>query len=87
MLLPKSVAKQIPVVNQRRRMFLTAGFAAVVTFVASRFIKSSQLFTEEKIIQSTSFENFDLIETADEIRLSERGGEPIFIIDKASFRD
>ncbi len=74
-------------IDEKRRTFLTVGVTAVAAFVVSRFIDRSQLFRKEKVIQEASFENFDIVETTNEIRLSARDGEPIFIVDKASFRE
>lgn len=73
-------------VNENRRTFFTVGITAIVAFAIGRAIDFTKLFTGQKIIKEASFESFDLVETTDEIRLSERGGEPIFIVDKASFR-
>jgi len=74
-------------IDEKRRTFLTVGITAMVAFVISRFVDTQQWFKSEKIIREASFENFDVQETSDEIRLSTRGGEPIFIVDKASFRE
>jgi hypothetical protein len=83
---PTEIKKQEKI-DEKRRTFLTVGITAIVAFVVSRFIDSSQLFRKEKVLREASFENFDMVETTNEIRLSARDGEPIFIVDKASFRE
>jgi len=78
--------QQIERIDETRRTFLTVGITAIAVFVASRFVDTNKWFQKEKILSEATFEHFDIVETTDEIRLSERGGEPIFIVDKASFR-
>lgn len=84
---PSFHPSHIEQVDTRRRTFLTVGLTAVAAYAASRIIDTTRLFGGEKIVQQASFENFDLTETNNEIRVSTRGGEPIFIVDKESFRE
>lgn len=84
---PSFRPQNIEYIDTRRRTFLTVGVTAVGAFILSRLIDTNQWFRQEKIVQKASFENFDLVETKDEIRLSTSAGEPIFILDKESFRE
>lgn len=79
-----------PVVkNQTRRTLLLAGLTGVGAFVASKVLSGLSLSlrtNEESIVSRAEFEHFVFEETSNEMTLREKGGEVIFIVDKASFK-
>lgn len=82
-------AKQQEVQNQKRRTVLALGFTGVVTFVLGKLFGSDimSLFGVEEVVSKREFSNFELKETKDEMILSDKRGDPIFIIDKTSFKE
>ena len=77
------------VTNQKRRTALAIGFTGLVAFVLGKFFGSDivQLFGGEEMVSEKEFKNFKFTESKDEMILSDKGGDPIFIIDKASFKE
>ena len=81
--------EQQSVKNKKRRTILTFGVLAVVTFILGKLFgeNDSFLFPVSKgPVKETQFSNFKITESKDEMTLSDKSGEPIFIVDKASFR-
>jgi hypothetical protein len=75
-------------INKNRRTFLTIGITGAAAFVIGKvfgpyldaFVKPG-----DKVIDRKDFQNFSLIETNDEMLLTDKEGNDIFIIDKESF--
>lgn len=72
-------------INQNRRTFLALGATGIAAFVFGKLF--GNWFEERDVVKKTEFQNFTLTETGSEIKLTERSGEPIFIIDKESFKE
>lgn len=81
--------QQHEVKNNNRRTILAVGLTGAVAFIAGKIFGGgveTLLGQSGGQNRSTEFQNFKLTETGKEITLSEKGGEPIFIIDKESFK-
>ena len=74
--------------NKHRRTFLTVAGTGVVAFILGKiFGPSVNLFTRDTVINDKEFKNFRVVETRKEMKLFDRGGNEIFIIDKESFQE
>jgi hypothetical protein len=81
--------KQLQVTNEKRRQMLKYGGTALVAFVAGKIFGDHDSYFLPKLqgpVKEVLFENFKLTENEDEMTLSDKSGEPIFIVDKSSFR-
>ena len=75
--------------NKKRRALLKLGFTGVAAFVIGKFAGpyiDDLLHPNDKIIDRKDFQSFSLIETNGEMKLSDKEGNDIFVIDKESFR-
>lgn len=72
-------------INENRRTFLMLGATGLVAFIFGKLF--GHWFETRDIVSQANFENFTLTETHSEIKLSDRSGEDIFIIDKESFQE
>jgi len=72
-------------INKNRRTFLALGATGIAAFVFGKLF--GNWFEERNVVSKAEFQNFTLTETDAEIKLTERSGEPIFIIDKESFQE
>ena len=86
----KSFTPQQIVKNQRRRTFLKFGLVAVVTFILGKIFGDHDSYLLPGVqgpVKETLFSNFKITESEDEMVLSGKDGDPIFIVDKESFRN
>jgi len=75
--------------NIDRRTFLTLGVMGVGTFMLGKLVGpyiDAFIHREDKIIDRKDFKNFSLVETNNEMFLTDAEGNDIVIIDKESFR-
>jgi len=83
-------SSQHTVENPKRRLMLTFGLTGIVAFFAGKmFGDTASLFqsTTKAPVNKTEFSNFVFTETGREMVLSDKEGDPIFIIDKESFSE
>jgi len=74
------------VANERRRMFLVAGAAGVGAFVLGKILGPSiNLFSKDHTV--AEFENFRIVDGEDEMRLFDKLGNEIVIIEKEGFTE
>jgi hypothetical protein len=81
--------KKDSVENKNRRTLLALGATGVATFVLGKIVGphiDNLLHPQDKLINRKDFENFTLVETNNEMMLSDKEGNDIVIIDKESFR-
>lgn len=78
-----------PVLNQKRRTALAFGITGIGAFIVGKLFGNDivRLFGGETDVDVGRFENFKFTESRDEMILSDKSGDPIFIIDKASFKE
>lgn len=75
--------------NPKRRMLIAMGVTGLVAFVLGKIFGDHDSYLLPGLqgpVKETQFSNFKITESEDEMTLSDTGGEPIFIVDKASFR-
>lgn len=81
---------QKTVKNPKRRLMLTMGVTGVVAFILGKIFgdRDNYLLPDslQGPVKETRFSHFTLTEKEDEIILTEKDGEPIFVIDKESFK-
>ncbi|MFC1734072.1 hypothetical protein ACFL6I_27525 [candidate division KSB1 bacterium] len=69
--------------NKHRRTFLTvAGTGVVAFFLGKIFGPSISLFPKDHVISEKEFQNFRVVNTKEEMRLYDRHGDEIIVIDK-----
>lgn len=81
--------EQQNVENKQRRTILAFGVSGLLALLFGKLFKNDivNVFVEgDTELNRKDFENFSLVETKDEMVLSDKGGDPIFIIEKDSFR-
>lgn len=64
-----------------------AGFTGVGAFVVSKLLSQFTFDKGDEVVRKATFENFTFEETGNEMTLRENGGEVIFVVDKASFKE
>ena len=80
-------AHVLDIKNQKRRTLLFAGVAGVGAFLVSKVLSKLTFDSDDEIVRSATFDNFTFEETGNEMTLREKGGEVIFVVDKASFKE
>ncbi|MCW9054566.1 MAG: hypothetical protein OQJ98_01120 [Candidatus Pacebacteria bacterium] len=74
--------------NKNRRQFLVVGGASVASFFLGKiFGPSINLFSQDIPISERDFKDFRIVETNKEMKLYDRKGNELFIVDKESFRE
>lgn len=75
--------------NKKRRALLKIGLTGVAAFALGKIVGpriDDLIHPEDKIIDRKDFASFSLIETNGEMKLSDKEGNEIFVIDKESFK-
>ena len=80
-------AHLLDIKNQKRRTLLFAGVTGVGAFIASKMLSQFSFDKGDEVVRSATFDNFTFEETGNEMTLREKGGEVIFVVDKASFKE
>jgi len=81
--------QQREVKNKKRRALLTLGLTGIVAFVVGKIFgdhDSYLLPSMQGPVKETQFSNFLITESEEEMVFADKGGEPIFIVDKESFK-
>lgn len=79
-------SEKIKAFNKHRRNLLIAGGTGVIAFILGKiFGPSINLFSEDYPLSEKSFENFRIVDTKKELKLYDRGGNEIIIIEKEGF--
>lgn len=86
------VEKKPQLENSQRRTVLALGLTGVVAFVLGKLFGNSvtNLFSEDGgdfVIGNKDFKNFRIREDGEEMVFSDKTGDPIFIVDKESFKE
>ena len=81
---------QPKVKNPKRRTLLAFGLTGVVAFLLGKIFGDTDSYllpSTQGPVKETQFSNFKISESDDEMVLSDKSGEPIFIVDKKSFKE
>ena len=73
-------------INENRRTFLAFGATGVAAFVLGKMF-GGEGWGDNTVMGRAEFDEFILTETRSEMRLTDKKGEPIVVIDKDSFRE
>lgn len=74
--------------NRNRRLFLTVAGTGVVAFILGKiFGPSINLFSRDHVLSEEEFKNFRVVNTEKEMRLYDRSGDEIIIIEKEGLVD
>ena len=80
--------KKIETLNKNRRTVLMVAGTGIISFILGKiFGPSINIFSKEIILSEKEFKNFRIIETNKEMKLYDKNGNEIFIIDKESFKE
>ncbi len=75
-------------INKQRRTFLAMGLTGVAAFVVGRlFGGGGGSWGQDEPVRRAEFDGFILTETDAELSLTSKNGEPIVVVDKASFSE
>lgn len=77
-------------INKQRRTFWAVGLTGVAAFVAGRLFGgggAGTSWSQSESARRTEFDGFVLTETDAELSLTSKEGEPIVVVDKASFSE
>lgn len=80
--------KHLQVQNKKRRAALALGATGIVAFfVGKLFSDHNAVLKDGEVIGDARFKNFRISEDNNEMIFADKSGDPIIIIDKASFRE
>jgi len=75
--------KKEEIFDKYRRTFLTVAGTGVIAFILGKiFGPSVNLFSKDHVISEKEFQNFRVVNTKEEMRLYDKQGDEIIIIEK-----
>lgn len=82
----KEMPDKATLFNRQRRTLLIAASSGVIAFILGKiFGPSINWFSEDYPLSEKSFENFRVVDTKKELKLYDRGGNEVIIIEKEGF--
>ncbi len=82
---PQSESGKVEGLGARRRLLLKLGFFGAAAFALGKIFGPSVPFLSERAVSSKDFKNFRIVETSKELRLFNKTGDEIVIVDKEGF--
>lgn len=82
---PQSEKEKVQSTGARRRLLLKLGFFGAAAFALGKIFGPNIPFFSERVVSLKDFKNFRIVETSKELRLFNKVGDEIVIVDKEGF--